>query len=269
MYATGNYMGAQLGRSLAVVGAAGAGGVGLTGFLKDDVDQLVMDLAVQRDMVLLGHYSKVALFDKAGTFMGFRDTITAEQFRDQQKGHPEWTAVGVWGGASLDQIWPAASDAEGNPIAGGSEAVTLARAIDGVLERIKKAETSDQAPSGTPAISQNVIAPLVVAIVVVGLAATVVGSVYVWKKFSPELQRDMAAIRAAADAYQLRVATFTSTGKMPPPGPLEAATSQYVKDSAKGRQTTELLTAAGYAAGAVVGIGVVGWVAKKYWKKAA
>lgn len=236
----GLYLGPQLGRSLAVVGAAGALGA-ITGFLRADVDQMVMDLAVQRDLILLGHHSRAALFDGQGVFQGTVDTITAKQYQEQQLGHPDWTSIGIWGGAPLEQIWPSATDAQGNPIEVGEQAVSLAKAIDGLLIRIGRSETANAAPSGTPAISQNVIAPVVVAIVVAGVAASVIGGTYVWRRFAPEVQRDLAAIRAASDAYLARVEIYKSTGKMPPAGPIEAATSKLVSESASTAAKRDLL----------------------------
>ncbi len=135
-------------------------------------------------------------------------------------------------------------------------------AIDDVLARIASAPTFDAAPSGTPALTQNVVAPVVVAIIVVGIAATVVGSVYVWKKLDPELQADLGAIRAASDAYRLRVEMWLKSGRMPPPGPLEAATAEHVKSAAKHRRNGQLLWGLAFGAGTVVAAGGAALVLK-------
>jgi hypothetical protein len=211
----------------------------------------------------------VALFDETGAFMGLKNTISPEEYRTQQIGHPDWTGVGVWGGAPLEQLWPGSTDASGNATYGMDEAVRLGRAIDGLLQRIASAPTSDTAPSGTPNISQNVIAPILLVIVVAGIAATIVGGAYVWKKFDPELNRDLAAIRAAADAYRLRIETFSATGKMPPAGPLEAATASYVRSSADKRYKRELLVGGALLLGTGLAVGAGAYVLKKKYRRAA
>lgn len=249
-----DYFGPVLGTGLAVLAASPTGPGGL---LKEDVDQLVIDLAIQRDMLLLGHYSQAAVFDENGDFLKVVSTITSKQYREQQLGHPEWATFGIWGGAPLDAVMPEAP---------GDDAVELATAIDGLLSRIKGSETADAAPSGTPAITRNVVAPIVVAIIVVGLAASIIGATYVYRRFTPELQRDLAAIEASVAAYRARLAIWQATGHMAPPGPIEAATASMVKAAAGERSKSQLLWGLGLALGSAVAVVMVP-VASNYMKK--
>lgn len=253
------YLGESLGRSIAAVGASGAIGTGVSGLYKEDCDQLALDLAVVRDLTLIGHYSQAAVYDETGAFVALRTTITDDQFANQLRGKPEHTAVGVYGGAPLAQIWPAVTDAEGNPVGSSREAVEIAEAIDRVLSQIASSPTFDAAPSGAPAITQNVIAPLAIGIIVVGAAAAIVGTAYVWRKFDPETQTNLAAVRASADAYRARVSVYQQTGKMPPAGPVEAATGKFIRDAASRSRSTAMWQ--GIAIGGGVAALAVGGVA--------
>lgn len=203
------------------------------GLTQDEATQVCASLAWSRDVAMYGRPARIAAF-QGGKLIG----------ADYYRAGDGIENVPIVGDAPKRQIVP---PGDGLPADWG---VTLANACDAVLGMIRKSETATQIPIG---YSMQIPAafPVVSALIVGGLAVTVIGSVAAWRYLSPEARTSLALVEASATAYRARLAAYQETGKMPPASELETNTATMVKELAeKGR-------AAGFWSGAAVGGGAV------------
>lgn len=129
----------------------------------------------------------------------------------------------------------------------------LALAIDEILARIAKADEGASQPSGARSTGDLSLLPFaIVAVIVGGTAAVIVGSVALWRYLDPDLRADIAAIEAAASNYAARLRVLKDTGVLSPPSPAEIASAARVEaraaEQAPGR----------WALGAAVAAGILG-----------
>ncbi len=229
------------------------------GLSQEDSIQAATDLAILRHTALFGDVGHFAFYDARGAFMG------DAWGRGSEMTMPEGasSAVAIVGDEPIRTNMP---DANGELGPGWN--AELALAIDRVLKGLKGASQGASIPEGFGTIGLPVLAPALVAIIVGGAAVGIIGSVAAWRYLDPQLRAQLAAVRAAASAYQLRVETWKATGTMPGPSPIELANADAVR--ATGAQgSSDAWIIAGAAVGGLV-LGGLGLSAlQNYVTKAA
>lgn len=131
----------------------------------------------------------------------------------------------------------------------------LALAADQCIKQVKDARQGGTAMGSELVTVGGPLAIGAIAIIVGGLAATVVAGTAVWRYLDPETRTHVASVTAAGEAYTARLGVLKETGQMPAASDVELAAADAVKTLAKERSKQ-----AWYIAGAAVGGGTVGIV---------
>jgi hypothetical protein len=204
------------------------------GLSQPDVVQLVTDLAWLRDSVTARR--RVAIYDADSKFLGVV-RVGQKIPKSAVKQLPILGEGPLWNlppGPGLPKRW-------------GAE---LALAIDQVTRRI------GELPQGPePVASEATVKPanvLVMAVIVAGIAATVIGAVAPWRYFDPDLAKLTVGVRQAASDFAQRLKQQASSGTLPDPSPTELAVADMIKNAA-GKEKGK-----GWAWGAGIGGGLVG-----------
>lgn len=227
-----------------VMGWAVAGGaIPQAGLTQDDSIQLATDLAILRHTATSGLVGHFAAFDQAGNFAG--DFWSRPESAAPPAGGSLLSIVGD------EPMRPGLLG--GNDDLGDDWGQTLALAIDRVLKQLKDSEEAASIPTGFGNIATPILAPVVVAIIVGGVALGVIGSVAAWRYLDPGFRTRLAAVRAAADAYQTRVEALKATGIMPPPSPIETANADMIRTAASEGSDTAWIVSGAVVGGIVVG----------------
>jgi hypothetical protein len=221
------------------------------GLRQDDAAQLAADLAVTRGIIATAgdpEQTRYAVYDSGGTFL----RVQTPQGPELENGE---TAIPIAGDypfppAGFKRPYDRALDPNEN------WARDLVLAIDRCLRDLKRTEQAGSIPAGygieiPPDVQLGAVPPLSIAIIVGGAAVAVIGTVATWRFLNPELRVQVASVRAAAKAYQARLAVLQTTGTMPGASPIEVANAAAVREASKDQS----LWYAGIAAAAMFGIG--------------
>lgn len=218
------------------------------GVRQDDAVQLVTDLAVARSVVTWGTFTESWVY-KGGKFLG-RGTPG----RTVAAGEESIPVVGV---EPLAQRVP---PGKGAPDDWG---ITIALACERAIDAIADSQRSAELPLGYSAFGVPAALPLPLAAVIVGgVAASVVGAVAAWRYLDPEARHQLAAIEAASVAYRTRIAAWRETGTMPEVTAIEQTTAEAVTKLASKTRTSGWLIGAGVAGGVALGAGAAAWVGR-------
>lgn len=239
------------------------------GLTQDDVTQLVARWAWRRDRIMRGAADnvKVALYSEQPHLGAGAEQIaeTTYAFR------------GVWEGSTKDLNTKMGKDptlrahlivGDGpivSPYPGGKGlpdnwAALLGRALDNTTELINKAKKGGTVPAGYASFTQTVVAPLIVGIIVGGVAVTVIGTAAVWRYFDPDVRKQVAMLHAASAAFDARVQVAKQTGTLPPPSEIELGAKELVGNAAGEETKRSLLIAGGIAGGLTLGAIGLAWI---------
>lgn len=210
-------------------------------FAKADLVQLAAALALLRDSNMIGSRNlvRVACYDKTGAFIGIRRI-------DPRPANPAGLPT------NCAQYYPVTGDGPLVAVSGGGDlpsnwSCVLARATDNCLRRMSKGkEQSTGAGSYVP-----VVAPAVAAIIVGGIALSVIGAAAAWRWLDPELRKDVAQLDAAQTAFSARLQTQRETGTLPPPGPIETSVAKRIEAMADDELKGQIIKGAAVVAATV------------------
>lgn len=234
------------------------------GFDHSETVQVVSCFAVWRDFCAHGGSAEIAFY-KNGAFYYASDSVTMAEYKqimsdqladgaveskDSKGKTTTTTALSVWGAGPHGQSgdW---SPGEGLPEDWGS---LLAAACDWSIDAIDKAKQAASKPPANGARVENVLLPaaaVTAAIIVAGVAASVIGTVAAWRFFDPKERTSMAAVAGASNAYMQRIDAFKATGKMPPPSQVEIGARKAV-EAAAGDADKQAWMMFGMATGGIV-----------------
>ena len=194
------------------------------GLEQDEAIQLVAHFARLRNIVLVPDRKRFALFRFAkGEKPVFAGTTSVNRGSGKRQFPPNVYPLPIVGDEHLS---------------GPSWGRKLALALDWNCVALAKAAKAGAVPSGYRG-ELPTIGPAVVAIIVGGVAVTVIASVAVYRYLEPEVRVRMAEIEAAAAAYALRIEASRATGIMPPVSPIETANAKAVEEAAGERTKRE------------------------------
>lgn len=139
-------------------------------------------------------------------------------------------------------------------------AIKLARALDNTTKKIADSKVGGAVPAGFSDMTQAVVAPVIVALIVGGVALTVIGSVAAWRYLDPDVRKNTAILHAASRAYEARIQAAKESGKLPDPSPLEVNALPTIEAASKQETNRTLLVGLGIAGGltgAAVGVALL------------
>jgi hypothetical protein len=239
-----------------LVGWAAMGGAGAErgpGFTQNEAVQFATFLAYMRHSIASngGQWGWFAQYGPGDRFLGTELIPT----------HPGWTHVAqsylpIVGDEPVPPWRPAFREvwSESNPSPTWGKQLVLA--IDRVLTQIAHSEQGGEVPLGygpqLPGEGAVTAAfPVLGALIVGGVAVTVIGAAAAWRYLDPQVRVRAAEVTAAARAYQNRLENAAASGVMAPPSPLEVANAAAV-GAAADEQAARYW---GYGAAALAGIG--------------
>lgn len=226
--------------TIAVSLATYAAGDATAGLAQADAVQLAAGLAILRTRCSsppgVGAW---AIYDKNGTFLGerFADVPTLEALYKA-----EMMPIAIAGDNAIAKL-PAG---EGLPDTWGRD---LALAIDQLLWRLGQAKTG--ANTGGVIVATPALALPAIAVIVAGVAVTVVSTVAAWRFLDGDTRTKLAAVEAAAESYSARLDIYQQSGQMPPASEIEKAAAGTVKELAAERGMNRWAWTAGGVGGGV------------------
>lgn len=212
--------------------------------------QIVSLFSVQRNNVLLQRAGTMAKY-KAGRFFGTETIYNAPDAADRadnlrKEGFEVMPIVGL---EPLHDLTPGKGPIE-------RWGPTLALALDRCSVIIAKSPRAG-VEGGAPIVP--VVEPITIAIIVGGVAVTVIAGVAVFRALDPDARIQLAQVQAATKAYIARLEVFKQTGKMPPVSAIEKSNAEAVVTRAREMGKSDWLIA-----GAAVGGTVAGAAAASY-----
>ena len=189
-----------------------AAGDASAGLAQADAVQLATGLSVLRSICSLPPgVGSWALYDPEGSLVGERFSDTAALADYYKAGI---TPIVVVGDNEL-VTQPAGNGVPAN------WSRSLALACDQAITMIGEARTGPTV-SGTQ-IATPALALPTVAVIVAGVAVTVITTTAVWRFLAPEARLAIATVEKAAEAYTARLDVFRTSGTMPPASEVEKA----------------------------------------------
>ena len=231
----------------AMGGLAGASveGPGLT---QEDAVQLVSRWAWYRDRIMRGAHIgtnlKAALYYK-GKFQ--------RVWEGEMKDLAAKLADGTFTARLIVGDGPITSPIHGGEGLGADWAAQIAKAIDCTTRKIKDAKQGGDIPVGFSSFTKPIVAPAVVAIIVGGVAVSVIGGVAVWRYLDPELRKHVATVQGAAQAFDARIQAYKQTGQMPPPSAIELGAKKAIEEAAGNEKSHSMWVGLGIATGITAG----------------
>lgn len=216
------------------------------GLTQNEAVTLATLLTIAHDVCQWGHaVTTVAWYRPDGKLAQFTSPTTERRFAELSE---KYEPIPVFGSAPYGHAYPGG---DGVPDNWGK---LIALASQKVTREIAALKHGGEVPKEHPEelLQENPVA--IAAVIVAGVAVTVVGTAAVWRYFDTDTRQHTVEVASAASDYAQRIGTFERTGKMPPASETEKAVAQSIEERAEAQSTYGTLVSGGV--GAAVGAGV-------------